>query len=150
MTFWCHSRTACSIYYDRDLRKGCFYQKCIGNHTDICAESNKCNTSYIIIDIHCHQFICQICRTKSIFINRFCFSELIQFTSDLPSFCIPDAVWYWKFLSLLSIQIPCFMSISCKKNGSFKISDFLLYFGNNCDSFFCPKSAYLPQLKYPA
>lgn len=62
-------------------------------------------------------------------------------SSDLPSFCIPDAVWYWKFLSLLSIQIPCFMSISCKKNGSFKISDFLLYFGNNCDSFFCPKCA---------
>ena len=44
--------------------------------------------------------------TSSFFVNRFCFSEAIQFISDLPAFCVPDTVWYRKFLSFLCIQIP--------------------------------------------
>ena len=133
-------RTTCSIYYDWNFRKSCFYQKCIGNHADICTKTNKCNTSYLIIDVHCHQFISQIVEPKvslsigSVFLRLsssllICHPSVSRIQCDTGSFfpsCVSRYHVSW---------------VSRVKERSFEISDFLFYFWNDCDSFFCPKSA---------
>ena len=141
MAFRCHTRTAFCIYDDRDFRQGCFDQKCIGDHADVCTQSDKCNALDFLIFVHRHQLACQVCGAECLFINWFCFSEGIQFASDLPAFGVTDAVRYREFFAFLGVEIPGFMGVSGEEYSSVKGSDFFFYMRYDRNSFFCSKCA---------
>ena len=62
MAFWCWSGTACCINDNRFIREEGFKNHCIRDHTNICTDTNQCNTlhSFILNDTKITSVIIQL------------------------------------------------------------------------------------------
>ena len=91
-----HSGATKRIYHDRYLRQKCFQQHGVGDHADICAKPDQCNTVNGLWFIKFFQNFSQGFASKGWLVNGSGLQKLCNLLPDFPTIGTADAMLYRK------------------------------------------------------